>query len=764
MTKTSPAQVAFNAGEIDPLLHARFDYQRFQTGLETCRGFLPLPQGGVTRAPGTTYLGMARSSACILIPFQFAADDAVVLELTPGIMRVWRYGVPVLKPDNSGPYELAIPYTDLTPLRWVQSADVIYLVDGIHPPQRLSRFALNNWTIAPQVIDTGPFRVQNLDKDKVITANTTTGSVALTSNFDFFTAAHVGSLLQLTPTDNSTIPLWTSNEDLRKPRSILTGSLIDLVGGGEWDWDSEGPPPAEIPIIRRYGKNVYRLTQGNNAGENPPIHEEGEALVNNDPTKWLYLNDDVGIVRITSVGGPRAAMATVLRPLSIAVVASPTYRWSEGAFSDVHGYPSSIELFDQRMVFAATPSEPRTAWFSTVGAFSDFLPSVEADGAFAYTIAGSESQNRITGLRRGRSGLHIFALSEEYSTRSETRAQVIGPTTAVFGLDGSSGAAPGRPIAPDGDPIFITRDGRKVMLITYDLQRDANRELNLIRASQHIGAVGLKKIVWQQSPEPRAWILRDGGDLAVMIYDASEEILGWSTHSVDGEILDICVTQNPDGSKDEVYLVVSRNIAGGPLVTSIERLDFGHHLMMARVVDLRTTLGPSVNTISVPWLSGGQICVELQQTGKPSFETLRPVVPADGVVTLSEPSRYVVAGLEPLGQRLVTLDIQAAARDGSSLGRNKRLHPACGLVLHQTRGGLVRAIERHGPKMPDRLLSPVPILDPGVAIDSGGTFTGTTEIEVPTGQAKSIHLEFIPVGNAPLTIMGLIPTVQEAGR
>lgn len=53
MTRTSPQQRSFSSGEIDPLLHQRSDYQRNQSGLALCRGFLPLPQGGFTRAPGT---------------------------------------------------------------------------------------------------------------------------------------------------------------------------------------------------------------------------------------------------------------------------------------------------------------------------------------------------------------------------------------------------------------------------------------------------------------------------------------------------------------------------------------------------------------------------------------------------------------------------------------------------------------------------------------------------------------------------------------
>ena len=162
--RSSVPQYAFNSGEISPLLFGRPDYQRHQTGLKRCCGWLPLRQGGITRAPGTIYRGSTKNDAAArTISFEFAANDAVVLEFTNGIMRVWRYGVLVL--SGGSPYELVVPYDDaaIGRLKWVQSADVIYFTDGVLPPQKLSRFALDNWAISDVDFDRGPFQAQNLD-------------------------------------------------------------------------------------------------------------------------------------------------------------------------------------------------------------------------------------------------------------------------------------------------------------------------------------------------------------------------------------------------------------------------------------------------------------------------------------------------------------------------------------------------------------------------------------------------------------------------
>ena len=62
------------------------------------------------------------------------------------------------------------------------------------PLQRLSRLALDNWTIAPQTLNRGPFRVQNLDEARTIQASGETGSITLTASAETFRAILDGEL------------------------------------------------------------------------------------------------------------------------------------------------------------------------------------------------------------------------------------------------------------------------------------------------------------------------------------------------------------------------------------------------------------------------------------------------------------------------------------------------------------------------------------------------------------------------------------------
>lgn len=733
--RTSPAQVAFSAGEIDPLLHRRFDYQRYQTGLATCRGFVPMAQGGFTRAPGSFHRGATKGNvASILVPFVFAADDALILEFTPLVMRVWRYGALVL--SGGLPYELATPFdaADLPRLRWVQSADVVYLCDGRQPIQRLARLALDSWTIAPQEFEGGPLRVQNLDEALTVQASAATGTITLTASAALFQAGHVGSLFQLVPTDFTEVNQWLSNEAL------------------------------SIGDRRRVGDRVYQLVAGTGSGAVQPVHTEGTARMDRG-VEWLYISDNIGLVRITAVASGTSATATVLRRIPQECVSDPTYRWSEGAWSALYGYPSALEIYDQRLVAAASEAEPRTVWFSTVGAFNDFTPGVEADSAFAYVLAGSGSVNRIVNLARGRSGLHLLALGEEHSARSESRAQVIGPTTAVFDIDGSVGSSDARPIAPGGDPILIARDGRRVMGIRYSLQDDANRVLSLSRASQHLGAEGFRQIVWQASPEPMAWLRRGNGDLAVMIYDEPEEILGWATVPVAGGVVEsLCVTPSATGTDDVVTLVVRRQIDGatvrlveelapiwGMLVGDPDISEACHFYAASRF-----DVDPAQDTFTVPHLVG-QTVYAWTDVGEYGPLT----VAADGSVVLPDEVTRATIGLFDDTHMAETLDVTAAAPDGNSMGRPKRFTRAA-LGVHRTAQGFAQVIERNFAQAP-HLHQAQPIVQVGVASSLTEAFSGIVRLPLNTGHAREVSVRITPYNGAPLTITAIVPTVQEAG-
>ena len=98
MAKSAPALSSFTGGELSPKLEGRGGLQKNREGLSELTNFVVLPQGGVTRRPGTEYLGEVKDSDDItrLIPFQFKTSDTYILEFGDQIMRVYRSGQQIL--------------------------------------------------------------------------------------------------------------------------------------------------------------------------------------------------------------------------------------------------------------------------------------------------------------------------------------------------------------------------------------------------------------------------------------------------------------------------------------------------------------------------------------------------------------------------------------------------------------------------------------------------------------------------------------------
>lgn len=749
MTITTQLRNTFSAGEIAPLLHRRTDFVRNQTGMAKCRGFLPLREGGFTRAPGTEFLGYAKDDqAGRLVGFEFAANDALVLEFTPLAMRVWRYGDPVL--DGAAPYELDTSFAaDALPLlQWVQSADVIYMADGgSHQVQRLARYALDNWTIGDVPWTNGPFQVQNLEKALTIAPSDTEGTVTLTASAAVFEAGHIGTLMMIEPTDQTSVPLWTSNT------GVEVGDLMRNDGN-------------TYQLVNYDGGDVFGTSA--DTKESPPIHTEGTERVSNSPViDWKFIDDGRGIVQITAVTSSTEATATVLRNIPKPCVEEPSYRWSQGAWGPLWGYPSSLAMIDQRLAAAASETEPRTLWFSTVGDFEDHEPSTEADGAFAYAISARSSLNPIQSLVAGGKALHVFGLSEEQSTRSSAAQQAIGPTTAMISFDSEIGASPALPIAPDGAPIFISRDKRRLYQIVYSFEADRQRPLELSVTARHIGDLAFEELAWIGSPHGLLAVRLGTGDIAILTYDREQDVLGWCVWPLAGGYAEsMAVTPSADGSRDELTLIVRRTL-GGQTRRCIERLSplfaalpdstppaEAQHAFCALVF----TPEAAADSFSVPHLAGETVYAWTDLGG---FGPL--IVADDGMVTLPRIVGRASIGLLDSTQVAETLDLQAAAPEGSAMGRRKRLHANSTIALHRTAQGRIYGIERtlgQAPRTSDpALLVPLPF-----GADYSEAYSGFVRVPVPSGNAEEIALGFTPEGLAPMTVTAVVPVIEEEGR
>ena len=153
MPRADVLQSNFTAGEISPAMLGRVDVTKFFNGAQQLENFYVKPQGGAYRRMGTQYVGTTASNgAARLIPFEFNAEQAYVLEFGNLYVRIWRNNAGTLEQittDGTTPLSLTTPYTtaDLDEICWAQSADVLYLAHPDYSPRKLAR-ALSTLTIS----------------------------------------------------------------------------------------------------------------------------------------------------------------------------------------------------------------------------------------------------------------------------------------------------------------------------------------------------------------------------------------------------------------------------------------------------------------------------------------------------------------------------------------------------------------------------------------------------------------------------------------
>lgn len=183
MPKSSPALSAFNAGEWSPLLDGRQDLAKYSIALRRMRNFYPKVQGPALRRPGTRYVAPVKDGgkAVRLLPFEFSVEQAYIVEAGDMYLRFYRDNGQIH--DGGAPVEIASPYgaAHLPKLRFVQSADVLYL---FHPdvfPQKLSRTSHVDWSIDGLAPQDGPYLPTNTTAT-TIAASATSGTITLTAS------------------------------------------------------------------------------------------------------------------------------------------------------------------------------------------------------------------------------------------------------------------------------------------------------------------------------------------------------------------------------------------------------------------------------------------------------------------------------------------------------------------------------------------------------------------------------------------------------
>ena len=834
MARSAPAFSSFTAGEISPKFEGRINIEKYKEGLADLTNMIVIPSGGITRRPGSEFLGEVKSSSVKtrLFPFQFKSSDTYVLEFGNQIMRVYRNGSQVLDASaktitavtqaNPGVitsaghtlsngdevfvtgvvgmtelngrnylvansttntftltdlfgnaidttsftaytsggtateiFEIATPYAeaDLFNIRFVQSADTMYLVHPSYDVRKLTRTDHNAWKFSIPIFQ-GP-----LEAAKKITAITKANPGVLTvtahgySNGDEIALSSIQGMTEIDAANyrvaNVTADTFTLQDEAGDDVDTTSFTTFDPGGGAEQV--ITGATQANPCVITSndhaffdgdtiYIQNVVGMTELNG----------NHYIVDGATTNTFKIKtlagvdvDSTGFTGYTSGGTAELTLSSVQE---INPVTQP--------LSGANNRPSVVTFFEQRLVFGNTNESPQTLWFSKNADYQNFDTGTAADDALIYTIA-SNQVNDIRYLSSTRV-MTIGTSGGEY-VLSSTSDGPITPTTTLIRKYSNYGSGNVEPVQVADVTLFLQRGDRKVREFKYagDVDVNAYAAPDMTILAEHITKGGLTQFAYQQEPDSIVWALRADGTLLGLSYRREEQIVAWHKHVVGGvfgsgqAVVESITTLPTEVGEDELYMVVKRTINSVTkrYVERMKTFDFGSVTTGAFFVDSGLAYsGAATTTLSGLYhLEGETLTVIANGAAHPD------VTVSGGSITLNYSSTTAAIGFG-YTSNMQTMRIESGSADGTSQGKPKRVH---GLTARffETVGAEIGNSSNETDRIPFR--SSADEMDEGVPL-----FTGDKKIEFPGGFDNDDRLYVRQNQALPLTVLALFPRMN----
>lgn len=243
--------------------------------------------------------------------------------------------------------------------------------------------------------------------------------------------------------------------------------------------------------------------------------------------------------------------------------------WAFGAWNIGFGYPSEVEFFSDRLIFAGSRLQPQTLWMSKTSAYNEFGKSVPLvdDDAITMTINARQVQaiQELVPL----SDLIVMTVSAEWKLTTDNDG-VVAPGKVGFKPQTHYGASDLSAQVVGETALFVQGRGNVVRDMNFEFTRDGYSGNDLTVYANHF-VEGYSIIDWafQQVPYSAVWMVRSDGVLICLTYLREQEVVGWSLHTTDGLFESVCTVR--EGPINAVYVTV-RRVVNGVSRVFLERL------------------------------------------------------------------------------------------------------------------------------------------------------------------------------------------------
>lgn len=686
---------SFAGGEITPEMFGRFELTKYQTGLRKALNFMTLPHGPAARRPGTRHVLEVRDSSqpVCLIPFEFSADQTMVLEFGHQYVRFHTGGATLL--------ETGLPITAIT-----QANPGVVTYTGADPANGDWMFLsgiggmtdLNGRYVKVAALNAGAntFQLTDLGGNPINTA-------ALPAFTSGGTAARVYTLA--TPYAGAhlfDIHFAQNNDVLTLVHPNYPAKQLARLGATNWTLTDVSFAPTIAPPT---GVNV---TPTSPAPANPTpqsycvtavaadgitesvasaVVSTSNNLANAGNYNTIAWSASAGAARYNvfkrrggSFGymGQTTGLSVVddyVTPDTIKTPPESIYALNTGP----NDYPSAVTYHEQRRIFGGTNLRQQTILATRNGTESNLTSSLpsQADDAMEFKVA-AQKQSRIR---------HLVPLSDlmALTANGEWRIFADGepsmtPTSLSVRPMGNSGASNVQPVVTSGSILYVQAQGSRLRELSYGGEAAAGSYKSIdisIMAPHLFNGFTIQQLAYARAPDQLCWAVRSDGALVGMTYVPEQQVYGWHQHDTDGEFKSVCAV--PEGREDATYFVVERTV-NGRTAKFVERMAprLFSELEDAYFVDCGGTYrGAPTSRVRGLWhLEGEQVSILADGA------VVSPQAVVDGAITLDDEASVVHVGL-PFVSDLQTLPLAFEAMQALGQGTLRNV-TAANLRVTQT--------------------------------------------------------------------------------
>ncbi len=712
MARSAPLQSNFNAGELDPRMMGRVDYERIRSGLIVCKNHIPRVTGSLPRRPGSYLCDPVKDSSkrARLVRFKYSTIQAYVLEFGDQYIRFKR---------NQGPiHNLSMPITNIT-----QAVPAVVTYTGTDPAngQHVDfsevsgmveinglRGVIHNLNVGAKT-----FQVQRLDGtdlNATIFSAYTSGGTALRV-YEIASPYLEADLFQLKFTQNAdTLYIWHPDYPertlTRTSHVAWTLSQVTYIDGPYLPVNTTATTLTPSAFAPGPGVTITASsTTGINSGQGFLATDVGRLI-------WLRQGSIGGYCQITARASTTSITVTIINSLTSTAAKAV---WTLGLYSDTTGYPSCGTFYGDRLYRGGCPQVPDRLDGSRVSDYHN-MSTTALDGTVTDSHAVSRRLNEddvqaVRWMRGTGNGLVVGTLEGEWVVSPSRNTEAITPTNIEAKMSTPFGSEDIQPVKAGAALIFVENGGRRFREAQYQYHENLLQSDDMTVLSEHItkgdydpsypsaGAstvarTGVVEVTYQRKPIPVIWAARRDGVLIGNTFSKTEKVTGWHRHTIGGwadaarlqhaEVESVTAGPSSDGTYDELWMVVNRYI-NGRTERYNEFLTLPHEQGDPRedavyVDSARTYRGsPAVIITGLHHLVGESVQLLVDGAAHPDV-TVSPA----GTIELDYAASIVHVGYQ-YNSDGITIPYDVGAEDGTALGKRQRMHRV-GFLLYETLG------------------------------------------------------------------------------